>query len=208
MDPLFERRELTKKVNIHAKFMQKDIKNSLLSQLKVKYQGRCSAEGYIHRDSLVITNYSLGRADIHHPGVDYMVTFQADVCLPHIGQTFKAPVKLRSKIGIHAEVSPINILIPRDLHIGNAEFDNMNVGDEIEFEVVGSQFKQGDENIVVVGKLKSKIPQPPEVLGQTEDPPPFGELTPAPSSGNEKSVMITPVAGEDKKKLRKKKTAT
>jgi len=206
MDPLFERRELTKKVNIHSKFLQKDIKHSLLSQLKVKYQGRCSAEGYIHRDSLVITNYSLGRADIHHPGVDYMVTFQADVCLPHVGQTFKASIKLRSKIGIHADISPLSILIPRDLHIGNTEFDELKVDDEVEFEVVGSQFKQGDENIIVLGKLKSKVQPNPEVLGQTEELPPFGELAPGPSSGDEKSVMVTPVAEDKKSKSKKKKT--
>ena len=107
MDPLFERRELSKKVKIHSKFIQRNIQASLLAQLKMQYQGRCSAEGYINKDSLTIVNYSLGRVDYIKGGVNYDVTIQADVCLPHPGQKLKAPVTLRSKIGVHAETGPI-----------------------------------------------------------------------------------------------------
>jgi DNA-directed RNA polymerase subunit E'/Rpb7 len=207
MDPLFERRELTKKVKIHAKFIQKNIQASLVAQLKGRYQGRCSAEGYIHRDSLTIVNYSLGRVDYLKGGVNYDVTFQADICLPHPGQKLKAPVTLRSKIGVHAETGPIKVLIPRDLHIGNDQFDSINPEEEVEFEVIGSQFKQGDEYIVVVGKL----------LGKKEADEPEVEALPLPSflqptaapSGDVKSVVITapttPV--EEKPKRRKLKRA-
>ena len=157
MESLFERRVLTKKVNIHAKFLQKNIQASLLSQLKVKFQGRCLAEGYLQRDSITITAYSLGRLNYLRGGADYDVTFQADICMPHVGQVFKAPVSLRSKIGIHAELEPLRILIPRDLHIGNELFDKVEVNDQVEFEVVGTQFKQVDEDVIVVGSLLGQI---------------------------------------------------
>ena len=207
MDPLFERRELTKKVKIHAKFIQKNIQASLLAQLKGQYQGRCSAEGYIHKDSLTIVNYSLGRVDYLKGGVNYDVTFQADICLPHAGQKLKAPVTLRSKIGVHAETGPIKVLIPRDLHIGNNQFDSIKSEEEVEFEVIGSQFKQGDEYIVVVGKLLgTKEVEAPDV--EALPLPSFLESSPAPS-GDLKSVVITapttPV--DDKPKRRKLKRA-
>jgi DNA-directed RNA polymerase subunit E'/Rpb7 len=207
MDPLFERRELTKKVKIHAKFIQKNIQASLLAQLKGQYQGRCSAEGYIHKDSLTIVNYSLGRVDYLKGGVNYDVTFQADICLPHAGQKLKAPVTLRSKIGVHAETGPIKVLIPRDLHIGNDQFDSIKSEEEVEFEVIGSQFKQGDEYIVVVGKLLgTKEVEAPDV--EALPLPSFLESSPAPS-GDLKSVVITapttPV--DDKPKRRKLKRA-
>ena len=206
MESLFERRELTKKVNVHAKFLQNNIQSSLLGQLKIKFQGRCLAEGYLQRDSITIVKYAIGRCNYLKGGVDYDVTFQADICMPHVGQVFKAPVTLRSKIGIHAELEPMRVLIPRDLHVGNEAFDTVEVGQQMEFEVVGTQFKQGDENIIVLGKLKSKVQPNPEVLGQTEQLPPFGELAPGPSSGDEKSVMVTPVAEDKKSKSKKKKT--
>jgi DNA-directed RNA polymerase subunit E'/Rpb7 len=210
MDPLFERRALTKKVHIHAKFLQRNIQASLMAQLKMQYQGRCLTEGYIHKDSITITNSSVGRANYIRGGVDYDVGFQADVCMPHIGQRFKAPIVLKSKIGLHAEVIPIKVLIPRDLHIGNESFEAVNVAQEIEFEVVGTQFKQGDEEIIVVGKLLTLIQPEPEVLGLT---PPFGsEAGPevpafdlSGSGGSDKKIVITAPVGEEKPKRRKLK---
>ena len=210
MDSLFERRELTKKVKIHAKFIQKNIQASLLAQLKGQYQGRCSAEGYIHKDSLTIVNYSLGRVDYLKGGVNYDVSFQADICLPHAGQKLKAPVTLRSKIGVHAETGPIKVLIPRDLHIGDDQFDSIKPEEEVEFEVIGSQFKQGDEYIVVVGKLIGKKEAADEGIGMTEELPlpSFLQTTPT-TSGDMKSVVITAptTPTDDKPKRRKLKRA-
>jgi DNA-directed RNA polymerase subunit E'/Rpb7 len=204
MDPLFERRELSKKVKIHSKFIQRNIQASLLAQLKMQYQGRCSAEGYINKDSLTIVNYSLGRVDYIKGGVNYDVIIQADVCLPHPGQKLKAPVTLRSKIGVHAETGPIKVLIPRDLHIGNDQFDAIKPEEEVEFEVVGSQFKQGDEYIIIVGKLIGSK-EAPEVQIEELTLPTFIPTT----SGDQKTVVITAptTPTEDKPKRRKLKRA-
>jgi DNA-directed RNA polymerase subunit E'/Rpb7 len=204
MDPLFERRELSKKVKIHSKFIQRNIQASLLAQLKMQYQGRCSAEGYINKDSLTIVNYSLGRVDYIKGGVNYDVIIQADVCLPHPGQKLKAPVTLRSKIGVHAETGPIKVLIPRDLHIGNEQFDSISAEEEVEFEVVGSQFKQGDEYIIIVGKLIGSK-EAPEVQVEELTLPTFIPTT----SGDQKTVVITAptTPAEEKPKRRKLKRA-
>ena len=169
MDPLFERRKLSKKVHVHSKFLQRNIEASILAQLKMNSEGRCSSEGFIQTNSIVIVDYSLGRTNYVKGGVDYQVEFQADICLPHIGQKFKAPVTVKSKIGIHAETPPIKVLIPRDLHIGNEEFEDIKVGDNIEFEVMGAQFKQQDKDIVVLGKLLTKIPEEEEPKEEIKD---------------------------------------
>jgi DNA-directed RNA polymerase subunit E'/Rpb7 len=172
MDPLFERRQLSKKVHIHSKFLQRNMQASIIAQLKMNFEGRCSAEGFIQRNSITILNYSLGRTNYIKGGVDYDVQFQADVCMPHMGQKFRAPVTVRSKIGIHAETPPIKVLIPRDLHIGNEDFENVKLEEEIEFEVIGTQFKQQDKDIIVVAKLLSKVAPPAEqpLLAAQEEP--------------------------------------
>lgn len=156
MDPLFERRQLTKKVHIYSKFLQKNMNAVILAQLKMNVEGKCSSEGFIQRNSITILDCSLGRTNYVKGGVDYDITFQADICFPHRGQNLKAPMTLKSKVGIHAELSPLKILIPRDLHLGNKEFDEVKEGEDLEFEVVGSTFKQKDTEIVVVGKLLSR----------------------------------------------------
>lgn len=206
MDPLFERRQLSKKVHIVSKFLQKNMEASILAQLKMNYEGRCSAEGFIQRNSITIINYSLGRANYIKGGVDYDVVFQADVCMPHNGQRFKAPVALRSRAGIHCETPPIKILIPRDLHIGNKDFDEVKVGEDIEFEVVGSKFKQQDTDIIVVGRLLTKIAAPAEaplVVAPEAQPLP-AELPPAGApESEEKRVVVAPT--EEKPKKRKLK---
>ena len=206
MDPLFERRELSKKVHIHSKYLQKNMQASILAQLKMNFEGKCSAEGFIQRNSVTILNYSLGRTNYIKGGVDYDVQFQADVCMLHAGQRFKAPVTIRSKVGIHAETPPIKVLIPRDLHIGNEDFEGVKIGDDIEFEVIGSQFKQQDKDIIVVAKLLTKIAPPVEapLLAPTETPKEELVAT-LPVDSEVKQIVTTPVEGEKPKKTRKLK---
>jgi len=207
MDPMFERRELTRKVHIYSKFLQKNMLPSILAQLRMNMEGRCSSEGYIERDSITILSYSLGRIN-SISGIDYDVKFQADVCLPHPGQIFRASVDLRSKIGIHAELPPLKILIPRDLHIGNEEFDRVEVGQEFEFEVIGPQFKQQDKMIVVVGRLRTALkPAPLQPLlnsTATVELPTLSTSTMG-SSSDEKLVTINPTEPTIKKTRRLKK---
>ena len=158
-DPLFERRALVRNIHLESKFLQRNIQASLLAQLRHRYEGICVAEGYIQRGSLTIVEHSLGRTNYIRGGLDYTVKFQADVCMPHPGQVFRMPVVLKSKLGLHVESTPIKALLPRDLHIGMTDFEDVSEKEEIEFEVVGARFQQGDESIVVLGKMR-KIIQP------------------------------------------------
>jgi len=158
-DPLFERRELVRNVHIDSRFLQRNIQASLVAQLRMKYEGVCVAEGYIQRRSITIVDHSLGRINYIKGGLDYSVKFQADICMPHPGQVFRMPVVLKSKLGLHAEMTPIKTLLPRDLHIGITDFEDVGEKEEIEYEVVGARFQQGDESIVVLGKLR-KVIQP------------------------------------------------
>lgn len=157
MDPLFERREMTRNVHIDARFLQRNIHASLVAQLRMKYEGICLPEGFVQPRSITIVEHSLGRINILKGGLDYVVKFQADICFPHPGQKFRAPVTLRSKIGLHAETECIKVLLPRDLHIGNPDFDAVKDSQQIEFEVKGAKFQQGDESIVILGELIGTI---------------------------------------------------
>jgi DNA-directed RNA polymerase subunit E'/Rpb7 len=204
MDPLFERRDLVRKVHLNSKNVQKNIQGALLAQLKQHFEGRCSSEGFIQAGSLVILGNSLGRSNYRTGGIDYDVNFQADICLPHAGQTFKAMVSLRSKIGIHADCEPLKVLIPRDLHIGNAEFEGVELKQEIEFEVVGAEFKQEDRNIYVVGRLKSAIQPGPLMPLLSVEPREEEVKVSSGDDGDEKRVVITPTAEPKKRKLKRK----
>ena len=165
-DPLFERRELVRNVHIDSRFLQRNIQASLVAQLRMKYEGRCLSEGYVNEKSITVIEHSLGRVNYIKGGLEYTVKFQADLCMPHPGQVFRMPVVLKSKLGLHAESTPIKALLPRDLHIGITDFEEVNEKEEIEYEVVGARFQQGDESIVVLGKLL-KIVQPAQETVET-----------------------------------------
>jgi len=197
MDPLFERRELTRNVHLESRNLKKNVHSSLLAQLRHKYEGVCASEGYMQPRSITILDYSLGRANLIKGGLDYVVKFQADVCLPHPGQIIRAPVSLKSKIGLHAELPPLKILIPRDLHIGSGDFETAEESQEIELEIVGARFQQGDESIVVLGKLRSLI-QPAELLTEESAEGSSEPILAAPvgesNAASEKRVVTVTVA--------------
>jgi len=200
---MYERRELTRNITIPAKHLQRNIQSSFLSQIKATIEGRCGTEGYVQPRSSSIVEYSLGTLNILQPGVQYRVKFQCDICYPHKGQILKAPVTFRSKIGIHSEVSPLRILLPRDLHIGNSDFESIQENDEIEFEVVGSEFKQNDENIFVLGRLVKKFAQVvvEEAPAKPEEPV-VKETAPEEET---KSVTFAPPVEEKKEPVRRKR---
>jgi DNA-directed RNA polymerase subunit E'/Rpb7 len=163
---MFERRELTRVLPVHSKHLQRNIQSSLLSQIKAQIEGRCGVEGYVQPKSSVIIEYSLGRMSILKSGVNYRVKFQADICLPHKGQQVTGvPVLFRSKIGVHGELSPLKFLLPRDLHIGNADFEAIVENDTLDLEVLGAEFKQNDESIFVLAKLLKRTPASAEPEG-------------------------------------------
>jgi len=177
---------------------------SLLAQLQSNFEGKCSSEGYVQPQSITILKYSLGRSNYVKGGVDYEVSFQADVCIPHPGQVFKAPVTLRSKIGIHADLTPLKILIPRDLHIGNEEFDSVELNQDIEFEVADATFKQQDKDIIVIGRLRTALkaaPLQPLLYAETKVDLPVIKSEP---QSEEKMITVTPVSEPAKKRKLKK----
>ncbi len=191
-DPLFERRELVRVLTVPPKFVQRNIRGSLLGQLGQHVEGKCGTEGYVQPKSCVILDHSLGKLGLLDSGVQYRVKFHADVCYPHKGQTFRAPVSFKSKIGVHAELSPIRVLLPRDLHIGNPEFDALQEKDEIVFEVLGAEFKQNDDAIFVLGRFVEKIggvKAEEEAPAVEEETAPVPTFAPAPA-GEVKKITI------------------
>ena len=202
MDPLFERRNLNRLVRIPASQLQKNVRPALLAQLRSKYEGVCIPEGFCQPETITILEQSLGRTDLVHSGVEYHVLFQADMCMPHQGQVWKGDVKMRSKIGIHLEIGPVQVLLPRDLHMGDPVFEELKDRQQVEFEVIGSRFQQGDSTIAVLGKLKSVVAQAPlKEVRAVEEPMLAASTVTAPGSQKVVTVAPTTVAPPRKRKL-------
>jgi hypothetical protein len=51
----------------------------------------------------------------------------------------------------------IRIMVPRDLHIGNEEFDAIELGDRIRIEIKKSRFQVNDTHILSIGQYLSNV---------------------------------------------------
>ena len=159
---------------INSSQITSKIDNVLLKKIKEEIEGKCINEGFIMKDSIVITRRSLGRLMASHFNGDviYNITYKAKVCNPHEGQIIKSVVTNINKMGVLANVYnddnyPLNILLAKQHHINNEYFSKLVEGDIIYIEILGKKFEFGDTKIAVIGKLSEKQTKKPENNLQT-----------------------------------------
>jgi hypothetical protein len=134
---------------------------SLLSRKATELmESKCSEQGFVLPGSIKLLSRSMGYFESARFTGDavYYVKLEGKVIYPADGVRVIGEVIRKNKMGLYVIYKDaIRVLVPRDLHIGNEEFEDIKVGDNIEFEVMGAQFKQQDKDIVVLGKLVSKV---------------------------------------------------
>jgi DNA-directed RNA polymerase subunit E'/Rpb7 len=132
----------------------------LLSKLKKQLEGKCSKHGYVIPDSLQLLSRSLGVAEKGRGTADflYYLKAQGKVYNPPDGIVVEGEVSLKNKMGCYAILhNAVRIMIPRDLHIGNEEFDTLEVGDRIQIEIKKSQFRVNATHILSIGLFLGRI---------------------------------------------------
>jgi hypothetical protein len=85
--------------------------------------------------------------------------------LPHADQIIEARILKMNKLGGYALVvdegrlrEAMRILLPRDLHLGNAEFDALEVGQGVRIRLLRSRFQAKDAFIQSVGVFEALAP--------------------------------------------------
>jgi DNA-directed RNA polymerase subunit E'/Rpb7 len=136
------------------------INDILLNKLKDKLENKCSRNGYVLSNSLKILSRSLGKASLGRYVGDYVfyVQLQGNVLNPPDGIVLEGEVISKNKMGLYINHrNAIRVIVPRDLHIGNEEFDSVMVGNKIKVEIKKSRFQVNDESILSVGIFNSKV---------------------------------------------------
>jgi DNA-directed RNA polymerase subunit E'/Rpb7 len=128
----------------------------LLDKLKDKHEGKCNANGYIRPGSIELLARS---APIAENGkftgnYTYDCRFKCDILYPTAGNAMEAYVIKKNKMGVYAVYKEaIRILLPRESHLGNQDFDQIKLGDTIRIKIVSSRFQTNDPYISAVGTL-------------------------------------------------------
>jgi hypothetical protein len=148
------------------------INDLLLNKLKEKLENKCSRNGYVLANSLKILSRSLGKASLGRYVGDYVfyVQLQGDVLNPPDGIVIEGEVISKNKMGLYINYkNAIRVIVPRDLHIGNEEFDSVSIGNNIKVEIKKSRFQVNDESILSVGLFISKTNSAETVTEEDED---------------------------------------
>jgi DNA-directed RNA polymerase subunit E'/Rpb7 len=130
----------------------------LLAKLKETLEGKCSRHGYVIPGSLELLSRSMGEAEKGHFTSDflYYMKVQGKVYNPPDGLQVEGEVVRKNKMGLYVIINDaIRIMVPRDLHIGNEEFDSIDIGDKIRIEIKKSRFQVNDTHILSIGQWVS-----------------------------------------------------
>ncbi len=128
----------------------------LIQKLRTKLEGRCSQHGYVVPKSLKLLSRSLGQAEKGRFTGDFIFYVKAEgkVYYPPEGLVVEGEVIRKNKMGLYVILhNAIRIMILRDLHIGNEEFNKADIGDRIQIEIKKSQFQVNDEFITCIGQF-------------------------------------------------------
>jgi DNA-directed RNA polymerase subunit E'/Rpb7 len=150
------------KVALTAKDLGKDITNLdllLESKIRTQFEGRCSRNGYVLPNSVKLLSRSIGMIEKGRFTGDIIFYTEAEsrVLQPPDGVIVEGEVTRKNKMGIYVNYKDaIRIMIPRDLHIGDDEFEAIQVGEVVEVEIKKSRYQVNDTNILSVGVYRSR----------------------------------------------------
>jgi len=158
MDKYFKTSIITKRCQIPISKLSNNIQQFITNLIKDEFEGKCSNNGFIQKDSIQILQYSTGL--IAEDSIIYDVTFEALVCYPVEEQIINCTIENITKAGVKAIVSkknnPIVIFAARDLHIDNEEFNKLAINDNINVSILGVRFEIYDKYISAIGKFVNK----------------------------------------------------
>jgi len=142
----------------------KDLRNEIKSidfvleeRLRTRLEGRCSRHGFVVPDSVKILSRSMGMVERGRftGSVIFQVQSEGSVLNPPDGFVLEGEVIRKNKMGLYVNyMDAIRIIVPRDVNIGNDEFESVDVGDFIKVEIKKSRFQINDEYILSVGLFK------------------------------------------------------
>jgi hypothetical protein len=179
----------------------------LLEKLKKKVESKCSKHGYVVPGTLKLISRSLGIAEKGHFTSDfvYYIKAQGNVYNPPEGFEVEGEVLRKNKMGFYLILyDAIRVMIPRDLHIGNDDFDSVEVGDRIRVQIKKSRFQVNDSHILCVGQYIGKVTNPALASSQKESEVEVKEQIPV---EEKKEEFVTDVKEEEEVEVEEEEDA-
>jgi len=137
-----------------------NINDKILEKVKEKLEGKCSRNGYVIPGTLELLSRSMGQIEKGTFTGDWVFIVQAQgtVIYPPDGTVMEAKVSHKNKAGLYLIYKDaVRIFIPRDLYIGDEEYESVVLNDTIKVEIKKSRFQVNDKDILSVGLFRGKV---------------------------------------------------
>lgn len=161
-----------KKVSISSRELNEVKRMSLDDIILKKVTGmvekKCSEDGYVLPGSVSVMSRSMGyfEAARFTGDTNYYVKLKCNVLYPVDGAQLVGNVERKNKMGLYVNYKDaIHIQVPRDLHIGNPAYEEVEIGDTVLLELKRSRFTINDPFILSSGKFISR-----ESMGPLSNP--------------------------------------
>jgi hypothetical protein len=151
-----------------------DLDAFLVNKIRKGLEGQCCTHGYVRQRSTQILARSMGQAEHGRFTGDFVFYCKVRVLclLPHADQVLTARILKMNKLGGYALIvedgrvrEAMRILLPRDLHLGNTEFDSLREGMGVRVRLLRSRFQANDAFIQAVGIFEARVPEADGALG-------------------------------------------
>lgn len=138
-------------------------------------ENKCSEQGFVLSGTVKLISRSMGYFEAARFTGDavYYVKLEGKVIYPADGIRVIGEVIRKNKMGLYVDYrKAIRIQVPRDLHIGSEEYENVEVGDMVEVELKRSKFQINDPYILASAifiEKKSNEQQPATVVEEGKE---------------------------------------
>jgi DNA-directed RNA polymerase subunit E'/Rpb7 len=141
----------------------KDIDTYLTKKIRKRVEEKCCIHGWVRGGSTQILGRSMGQAEHCRFTGDFLYTCKIRVLclLPETGQIVDAQILKINKGGAYALIveggrvtEAARIFVPRDLHLGNQAYDELQEEQVIRVRIQMSRFQANDPFIQAVGTFE------------------------------------------------------
>ena len=147
-----------KKINLTPREFN-EIKSQTVQDLLTKkaiqmMEEKCSEHGFVLPGTIKLLSHSMGHFEAARFTGDaiYYVKLEGRVIYPADGVRVTGEVIRKNQMGLYINHrNAIRIQVPRDLHLGNQEYDGVKIGDQVEVELKRSKFAIQDAYILASG---------------------------------------------------------
>lgn len=157
LNDIYFHTQINRRVSLNPRFLDVDFAKYIEKIVKNNVEGRCIREGYVVPGTTIVLERSMGNLNNNqfNGNIIYDVKIGVKICNIPINSVVKAPIIKMNKLGLLAELGPLMIIVPKEIHTNKDAFKDIKIGDEIELLIIGKTFELNSKKISVYARLST-----------------------------------------------------